>query len=274
MDRRALLRRLKYRANAILKRVGLKVIRHGSDDLLREKLHTALEDIESIYRECVFIGDYPKKDDTRITLMTELCGTQTGEALYIVKHLTDVLGVSGDVCEFGVAQGATSALMANEIMTTNKKLWLFDSFEGLPRPTEQDKLKDDIFNLGSIEAYAGTMASNADSVRNRLTEIGFPQTRAMVVPGFIEETIKSKSLPTEVAFAYIDFDFYEPIKIALEFLDRALVMGGCAIVDDYDYFSTGAKQAVDEFISANQIRYSLEFPKSSAGHFCIIKKLR
>ena len=36
-------------------------------------------------------------------------------------------------------------------------LHLFDSFEGLPMPTERDQLKDDIFALGSMAAYAGAM---------------------------------------------------------------------------------------------------------------------
>ncbi len=76
----------------------------------------------------------------------------------MVLHLNRALGLDGDVCEFGVAQGATSALIANEIRGTEKDLWLFDSFEGLPKPTDHDILIDDIFNLGSIDRYQGTMA--------------------------------------------------------------------------------------------------------------------
>jgi hypothetical protein len=36
----------------------------------------------------------------------------------------------------GIAQCATSALIANEISSSKKNLWLFDSFKGLPKPTE------------------------------------------------------------------------------------------------------------------------------------------
>ena len=66
------------------------------------------------------------------------------------------------MCEFGVAEGETSAVIANEIAESKKSFHLFDSFEGLPKPTAKDKLKDDLFSLGSIEAYAGTMASSED----------------------------------------------------------------------------------------------------------------
>ena len=64
----------------------------------------------------------------------ELIGTTIGEAIYVIQNLHEGLRVSGDVCEFGVAQGATSRLLASEIMSTDRKLWLFDSFEGLPAP--------------------------------------------------------------------------------------------------------------------------------------------
>lgn len=65
--------------------------------------------------------------------MAKLLGTQISEAMYILVFLHRSLELDGDVCEFGVAQGATSALLANEIRTTQKNLWLFDSFKGLPK---------------------------------------------------------------------------------------------------------------------------------------------
>ena len=41
----------------------------------------------------------------------------------------------------------------------------------------------------------------------------------------------------------------------------------------YDFFSTGSKTAVDEFLAANQGRYELSLPIKSAGHFCILEKI-
>src|SRR5450755_2563393 len=76
----------------------------------------------------------------RSELLAKLLGTQLSEAVYIINCLHRSLKLPGDVCEFGIAQGATSALLANEIRDTDKLLWLFDSFEGLPTPTEKDSL--------------------------------------------------------------------------------------------------------------------------------------
>lgn len=155
-------------------------------------------------------------------LMGQLMGTTISEAMWILNALHHSLTLPGDVCEFGVAHGATSALMGNEIRHTDQNLWLFDSFEGLPAPTEKDKLIDDINRLGSIEAYEGVFSYKQEVVKDKLRTIKFPKDRIKIVSGFIEETIKSAKLPELVCFAYIDFDFYEPIRIGLEFLSEAL----------------------------------------------------
>ena len=230
-----------------------------------DKYQLALREMEGLYAER-FQHTLTTREN-RIELLSELLGTSPSEAFYILYHLSKSLSLEGDICEFGVAQGATSTLMGNEIRDTNKNIWLFDSFQGLPMPTEKDLLKDDIFNLGTINAYAGTMASGLDSVTGRLKAINFPFERAIVVPGFIEETIKLNNLPNKVCFAYVDFDFYEPIKIALHFLDNVLSKSGYVIVDDYDWFSTGAKTAVDEFMEETKGRYTIHIPDKKFGHF-------
>jgi len=70
------------------------------------------------------------------------------------------------------------------------------------------------------------MASGQDQVTGRLNAINFPFDRVQIVPGFIEKTAQYASLPKQVCFAYVDFDFYEPIKIALELLESRLPVGG------------------------------------------------
>ncbi len=70
-------------------------------------------------------------------------------------------------------------------------------------------------------------------------------------------------MPEKVSFAYVDFDFYEPIMIALNFLDKVTTSGAMIIVDDYDYFSTDSKIAVDEFVKRKLLirkNMMLKFP--------------
>src|SRR4030088_2072646 len=232
--------------------------------------HDAVE-VEELYRRFVFPG--LPRDGRRAGLLHELIGTTIGEAIYIIQNLPEGLRVAGDVCEFGVAQGATSRLLASEIMSSDRNLWLFDSFEGLPAPGPQDKLINDIFSLGSMDKYKGTMASPEAEVRSKLDSISFPAARTKVKKGWVSDSIKSGELPARVAFAYVDFDFYDPIKDALEFLDGRMPPGGRIVVDDYGFFSEGAQLAVDQFVARVGGRFKFELPLPFAGHFCVLNKL-
>jgi len=216
--------------------------------------------------------------EIRPMLLARLLGTPPSEAYFIVHGLAKTSDVEGDVCEFGVAQGETSALIANEIGSTSTKgLHLFDSFEGLPRPSDKDRLKDDIFSLGSMEAYAGKMACPEDMVRARLEAISFARERYVIHKGFFEQLIRvDERLPRKVSFAYVDFDFYEPTKLVLHFLHEVTSIGAMIIVDDYDYFSTGVKTAVDEFIeesgATTEPLYELLLPNSRYGRFAVLTR--
>jgi hypothetical protein len=265
---------VKRAVDAALGRAGLELRRisvapPGADVLYPAYLRT-LAEMDGWMRQSVF-PDLPATPG-RVELLAKLMGTQVSEAYYLLANLHRALAAPGDVCELGVAAGATTALMANELRGTDRRLWLFDSFEGLPRPSAQDRLIDDVLNLGSMDAYEGKMAYRVDEVRHRLAEVAFPPDRVEVVAGFIEETSKRARLPARVCFAYVDFDFYEPIRVALDLLDQRLGPGGAIVVDDYGFFSAGAKTAVDEFLAAAGSRYRVESPPAFAGHFCVLTR--
>lgn len=256
--------------NGALRPFDLEIRHFESLRVDAKKYCRAIEELLGCYAQLGVVELPPS--DRRIELMARLHGTQLSEAVYLLKYLHDSLAIEGDLCEFGVAAGATSALMANEVRDTGKCLWLFDSFQGLPKPTEKDVLIDDILGIGTIEQYEGRMAFGEWEVRDRLKAIAFPLSRVNIVPGFIEKTIHSPRLPAKVAFAYVDFDFYEPIRIALEYLDRCMPAGGHVMVDDYGFFSAGAQAAVDEFTTAREDRYERLLPYPFAGHFIVLRK--
>ncbi|HUS95465.1 MAG TPA: TylF/MycF/NovP-related O-methyltransferase [Hyphomicrobiaceae bacterium] len=229
-------------------------------------------EIEALYREFVF-PDLPKREGREV-LLNDLVGTTISEAIYVLHSLHQALRIPGDICEFGVAQGATSRLLAAEILPlADRTLWLFDSFEGLPEPTVEDRLIDDIFNLGSMDRYKGTMASPESLVLEKLTGINFPLTRTKVKKGWIKETSTTGDLPKQIAFAYLDFDLYEPIRDGLDFIDPLMPAGGRIVVDDYGFFSEGAQLAVDQFVANAAGRYELTLPLPLAGHFCLLRKI-
>jgi O-methyltransferase len=213
--------------------------------------------------------------------LAQLIGTSVGEGLHVCRELQLALDADptgeGAVCEFGVAQGATSRLLARELMaetrSERRELWLFDSFEGLPKPSAKDRLIDDIFNLGSMEAYAGTMHCPRELVEARLANIGFPAERTRIKQGWVAAALSIQPLPAKVAFAYVDFDFYQPILDALRWLDTVTVAGARVVVDDYGFFSEGAQLATDEFVAESDGRWSLAMPVPCAGHFAMLTRI-
>ncbi|MEH6537316.1 MAG: TylF/MycF/NovP-related O-methyltransferase [Psychroserpens sp.] len=268
---------LKKIMRTIFNRFGLDVVRSNSfkGDIyaLNNNFEELLLNYENLFGEK--FGKIPA-NKIRTELMKDLSGTPPSEAYFIIHSLYQTRNIEGDICEFGVAQGKTSQLIANEMKDGTKKLHLFDSFQGLPEPTEKDILKDDIFNLGSMKAYAGTISISESLVRNGLEKIQYSENRFVIHKSFIEELIKRKLelFPTAVSFAYIDFDFYEPTQIALDFLHGVTKKGAILMVDDYDFFSTGAKTAVDEFVKKYHSIYDIFIPEKTFGHFAVLSKLQ
>lgn len=257
----------------VLSNMGYELIskNHG---LTETNIATYMSNFDNLCQSYEYVfADLPK-NDKRVKIMKALLGTPPSEAYYIIDSIHKTAHLNGDICEFGVAQGVTSSLIANEIADRkNTKLHLFDSFEGLPKPTEKDQLKDDIFNLGSMDAYTGTMNSPETLVAARLDSLNFPKERRVMHKGYFENLVgEKKNFPTKVSFAYVDFDFYEPIKIVLEYLDGVTDKGAMIVVDDYDFFSTGVKSAVDEFVDAQAGKYGLFVPNKVLGHFAVLTK--
>lgn len=260
--------------NAVLTRFGYKMVicdRKTGSTFTERQLIRSLSEMNALYTRFVFDREVTIDEET-LKLLSLSMYTRFNTGFHLIARLRLSLAREGDVCEFGVGQGVISALLAHEIRDTRKNLWLFDSFEGLSAPTGKDVLISDFAQQGSIEGYAGTLSFPETMVRTRLRDIRFHPSRTKIVPGFIEKTIHGPDLPQAVCFAYVDFDFYEPIHLTLEFLDTVLVPGGFLIVDDYGTFSQGAKTAADEFFEARKEKYLRTLSELPCGNFCILQK--
>jgi len=80
----------------------------------------------------------------------------------------------------------------------------------------------------------------------------------------LKRLLHVKNVPREVAFSYVDLDFYDPIRVALDFLHTVTSPGGFVMVDDYGFLSEGAKIAVDEFYDQHGKEYEKILPYSFA----------
>lgn len=252
-----------------LQKFGMKIIPEYEIFHLQFKYNEAVGEIYDFFTKNIF-KNIPE-NSKRMYFLSRLYGTQLSEAMYIIYYLSLALKKNGEVCEFGCANGATSALLANEIKNSKKELWLYDSFKGLSQPSGKDHLKDDIFGLKSMKKYEGAMSYSIDEVAKRLKEVKISKHRVKIIPGFINNSIK-KNLPEKICFAYVDFDLYQPTIITLKNLRKLIPKGGYVIVDDYDFLSSGVKTAIDEFLKEHKSDFRLILPEKFAGHFCILKK--
>lgn len=166
---------------------------------------------------------------------------------HVVAH-----SVPGDVVECGAALGGSAALMGltlKRLGATDRTLWVFDTFEGLPAPTPDDP--DQSIAALYTGTFVGTIAEVTASFRK--LEI-LPQAR--LIKGLFEETLRSTDIGP-IAVLHIDGDWYASVKTCLERLYDKVVDGGVIQFDDYGYWK-GARKAVDEFLASRSISHRLK----------------
>ena len=165
---------------------------------------------------------------------------------YVVGH-----GIEGDIVECGSARGGSAALMALTLRRLNarRKLWLFDTFEGLPAPTSQDP----DFELADL--FTGSCVGTVEEVRGLFQRLQVAEDVAFV-KGLFQETLPITPIDN-IAVLHIDGDWYESVKTCLDALYDKVVPGGVVQFDDYGYWA-GARKAVDEFLAARAIGTPLQ----------------
>lgn len=171
-------------------------------------------------------------------------------------QLVHGLEAPGTVVECGVANGGAAAVIW-AAAGTGRELWLFDSFEGLPRPTEPDGGRAFSKYEYRMKTFGEWCKGDQAKVWETLLLVGKDNIeKVKIVPGWIEETLPIVNRATKsIAVLHIDVDFYEPTKCALTWLAPLVAPGGLIIVDDYEAW-TGCRKAIDEWVSENGITFT------------------
>lgn len=187
-------------------------------------------------------------------IQTRKTGVEVGNILNLVKKTENI---SGDIIETGTYFGGLTILMAKylKLLNSDKKIFTFDSFEGMPKP-KSDKILD----------TEGLLKVDYEFVKNKFEDFSLSD-RIMITKGFIEETLQTIHEKT-FSFALIDTNSYDSLKFALEFIFPRLNNYGIVAIDDYHKHNDeyGTKLAVDEFVK----KYNLELTPAPYAH--IIKK--
>jgi hypothetical protein len=167
--------------------------------------------------------------------------------------------VPGAVVECGVWKGGSMMAAALALLaraSTQRQLYLFDTFTGMTEPAQVDV----DFQGRSALALMRQATPEADHVRAKcsLTEVKqammrtrYPWEKLIFVQGKVESTLP-RHAPEQISLLRLDTDWYESTYHELEHLYPRLSEGGVLIVDDYGHWQ-GAKRAVDAYFRAQGI---------------------
>lgn len=172
------------------------------------------------------------------------------ETLKIIELANEALPLEGDYVEMGCYKGDTSLLLAevlrNQDGTGQKKLWIYDSFEGLP-----DKGEEDESAMG--ESFkGGELYVTKREVKERFLRAGLP---VPVIKKAWFSDLTEMDMPRKISFSFLDGDFYKSIKDSLKLVGPRMVAGGVIVVHDYNNPALpGVGRAVDEWKESKEAK--------------------
>lgn len=195
------------------------------------------------------IFHYVRENDLSMTSDARLIAT-----IALCKHCVHE-NIQGDFVECGVWRGGNSILAAAvfDAYDASKKVYLFDTFEGMTPPEDVDVQAADglparyEFEKSQQSDHNDWCYSSLDEVRENFRKAGLLSDRIVFLKGDVSQSLLDHSvMPEKIAVLRLDTDWYESTKVELEQLYPRLSVGGGLIVDDYGHWA-GAKKAVDEY---------------------------
>ena len=183
--------------------------------------------------------------------MKQVADNETKEILRIAG---DCLRFDGDFVEFGCFEGDTSLLLAGLLKENpnngGKRLWIYDSFEGLPEKTSED------FSEAGKDFKKGELFVTKAFVKKRFLRANLPVP--IIKKAWFSELNPTEDLPEKISFAFLDGDLYDSIKTSLELCIPKMIENGIIIVHDYQNPQLpGVTKAVDEFTKKTGAKLNL-----------------
>jgi O-methyltransferase len=187
---------------------------------------------------------------------------------YVVEH-----SIPGGIVECGVWRGGSMQAAARTLLAcgdTSRDLCLFDTYEGMPPPSDADVRSADGNSAEELLA-ASTRTSKVwavatlDDVREAFASVPYPRERVHFVKGLVEDTVPGEA-PDQISILRLDTDWYESTRHELDHLYPRLSPGGVLLIDDYGYWQ-GSRRAVDEFLERTGARLLLQ--RMSSGRVAV-----
>lgn len=184
------------------------------------------------------------------------------ELTVIIRNLEKVLaaGVAGDIVELGCYNGTTSLFISRVLAERREKksFHVYDSFAGLPAKTTQDASP-----VGE-QFKAGELLASKKQFIQYFKQAGLPLP---IIHKCWFSDLQPTDLPENIAFAFLDGDFYDSIRDSLRAIEHKIMPGAVILVDDYQSEALpGAQRAVDEWVRGKP--YKIHAERSLAVIIC------
>jgi len=170
-------------------------------------------------------------------------------------------GVPGDFIETGVWRGGCCILMRG-VLAINKvkdrKVFVADSFKGLPKPNVEAFPKDARLDLSMVHELAVSL----EEVKSNFAAYDLLDDQVEFIKGYFSDTLSTVKAD-RLALLRLDGDYYESTIVALECLYPRLSPGGYVIIDDYGAIQA-CRDAVHDYRARNNIT-SLIHPIDEQG---------
>ncbi|HKP94907.1 MAG TPA: TylF/MycF/NovP-related O-methyltransferase [Fibrobacteria bacterium] len=171
--------------------------------------------------------------------------------------------IPGAFVECGVWKGGCIGLMATVARdyASNRKIILFDSFEGLPEPTAEDGVEAVEYSggrtTGALKAIDQCVAP-LDVVKELFFDrLHIDEKNVEFRKGWFQDTVPGSGPSVgPIAIIRLDGDWYDSIMVCLEGLYDQVVSGGYIVIDDYQFWE-GCRKAVDDFIAKRNLKVRL-----------------
>ena len=170
-------------------------------------------------------------------------------------------GVPGDLIETGAWKGGLTVLMRGVLAAhgvLDRRVWVADSFAGLPQPDPRTSLTDAIWHF--LTEPIDRLRIGQDVAEATFRKHGLLDEQVRFLPGWFADTLPSAPIQ-RLAVLRLDGDWYDSTKCAIETLYPRLSPGGFIEIDDYG-LPLGCRQAVDEY----RQRHAIDEPLQWVNH--------
>jgi hypothetical protein len=134
------------------------------------------------------------------------------------------LDVKGPIVELGAYKGGSTAKLSILAKRTNRKLYVCDSFQGLPKPQIDGENESAIFDTSNKFVFQeGEFAGSLEEVKSNITRYGHIEV-CEFVPGFFNESLPK--LDINPAFIFMDVDYVSSARDCLKYLWPQLKKNG------------------------------------------------